>query len=139
MNDTPNEDSIDDTNRKSIYQWNNPTFDLSNRRLYNPLVWPFVLIDLLILTRWWFWHKLQGFKADRQRIHTEIVLSLQSGSLIEDDENLTPHQKEQIKRTQDGLERVADELNLQSDQLDRYTNTGTDRSTDTDTTFDTEN
>ncbi len=113
-----------ETDRRSIHDWDDPSRDLSRYRWYNPVLWYWFGVEIVILARWLVWHKRQSWGADRTAVHTEVVMCLQTVGHLRRSENLEPGQQQQLDRIEDGFERVADEMNLQSEHLDRYRTDG---------------
>lgn len=111
-------DSID---RRDVNKWNNPhREEIGRMPMYSPVHWVFIVIDLAILFRWWVWHKRRSLQTRRWVVSMNTAQALQQCSLLRQSDNLTHHQKEQLETIQRKLLDSADEMSLQSDQIERF-------------------
>lgn len=106
--------------RTTVYEWDNPSRDLSKYRWYNPVLWLLFAVEIVILVRWYVWHKRRSWKASRQTLHSHVVFGLQQCDFVLANDDVPDHQKRNIRETREHLEKIADELDLKSDHLNRY-------------------
>lgn len=114
-------------NRRDILKWDNPHREISHLSWYNPLLWVYVAIDIVILLRWYWWHKRQSKKADRTAIATNLAFALQDCEFIKQNDEAPKRTRDRAAEAQEKLQHIADELNLESETLNRH-RTDRDRS-----------
>ncbi|WP_302083657.1 hypothetical protein [Salinibaculum rarum] len=115
-------------NRRDVLKWDNPHREISHLSWYNPLLWVFVAIDLVILVRWYWWHKRQSKRADRTALAMNLAFALQDCEFIKTNADTPRENQKRAEELQDKLQHIADELNLESGTLARHR---TDRDTTT--------
>jgi len=108
------------TDRKDIHHWNDgPVKVIGPFAWWNPLIYVSLLVDLVILTRWWLWHRRQSAMADRWRLHHDLVSALRDVQSIKNQPEMGRLDRERAERVEHYLWNVVDELELQSEFLDR--------------------
>lgn len=118
---TPQEDnqSSGTHSRKSVSEWNSPLFSQEDKQWYSPKFWVLLIADIVLMVVWFFWHRYQSAKADRWVINHNITYALQEAHVMRRDDDLTKAQQRSLERIESSLDDIADELNIQSDALER--------------------
>lgn len=112
-----------DEKRKISYYYDSPMFMFHKYSWYNPLFYILIFLDLIVIFRWWVWHKRESMKASRRNIHLSIqnvkssVESLRYMDNKTENNQLTPSQEHEIKQIERNMDYIIDELNLNDERI----------------------
>lgn len=107
------------TPRKYITNTTRPLIDYQKYGgIYNPLLYPIIAIDMGVIIAVTIWHKIQSLKANRRDIHWMLNTILIEQKVQYKNPDRPNHDKERAKETIRETIRIADELNIQSQQIE---------------------
>lgn len=86
--------------------------------IYNPLLYPIIVVDLLLVVYWLLWHRFQSAKASRQGIHTSMMLEMRKHERIYNDDDSTPREKADAKESLNNMLYICEKMNLKSEMID---------------------
>lgn len=86
--------------------------------IYNPLLYPIIAIDMGVIIATIVWHKIQSLKANRRDIHWMFNTILIEQKIQYKNPDHPKHNKKQAENTIETTIRIADELNIQSQQIE---------------------
>lgn len=108
-------------NRKDPLKWHHPRAHLQDYSGGDIRLWlAIIFIELPMLVRWYCWHKWQSAKANRVNIAIEARVAAQHLDFLEQSDDLPEHKKYDARQAKRSLRTIADELNIESDALDRH-------------------
>lgn len=112
----------------SPLDFNNPHSDPPETAWYHPLAIAWLVVEIIHVSRRWFWQKRQSWRASRTNVTFNAVMALQRLSFIADDEDLPRSHREEAREAQEFIVRICDELNIEDDRIDRYADDGGEES-----------
>lgn len=115
---------IDDQieNRRDVHKWDSPHKQKPEGKFRRIRMIGWVIMEVLLMFRWWIWHKRQSMRADRAYVDMHLRRTLQELHFAEErarDQNIEG-QVEYIQEARDEIRDVYEELNIQSRESDRY-------------------
>lgn len=115
-----------DSPNRSPLRWQEPRSERPADAWYDPRLIAWTLLELVHLLRWALWHKWQSVKARRTTVCYETLRALQGLENLGRDDDLSAHQRKQVRNAQRALTTVCEELNLEDERVGRYSPEGSD-------------
>lgn len=100
--------------------WDTPHTEPPEAAWYDPRTIAWLLVVFVIITRCWFWHKLQSWRASRTNVTFDAVMALQRLEFIESNEDVPPKSRADARKAQRYIVKVCDEMNIDDERIDRY-------------------